>query len=111
MLSYYYFIFSLFGLPLFPYSKKAEEEEKLVPKNITVLPHPPYSADLAACDFFLFPKLNGHHFGMMENIQKVVTDELHTLTENYFQYCYDQWKKHWNHCVTSQGSYFEGDNL
>jgi len=30
---------------------------------------------------------------MMENIQKIVTDELHTLTENDFWYCYDQWKK------------------
>jgi len=64
---------------------------------------------------YLFPKLKsklkGHHFGTMENIQIIVTDELNTLTENDFQYCYDQWKKRWNHCVTSQGSYFEGDNL
>jgi len=44
----------------------------------------------------------------MENIQKIVTDELNTYTENDFQYCYDQWKKRWNHCVTS---FFEGDNL
>jgi len=47
----------------------------------------------------------------MENIQKIVTDELHTLTENDFWYYYDQWKKRWKHCVTSQGSYFEGGNL
>ena len=84
-------------------------------KNIPVLPHPPYSPDLAPCDFYLFlkfkSKLKVHHFGTMENIQKIVTDELNTLTENDFQYCYDQWKKRWNHCVTSQGSYFEGDNL
>jgi hypothetical protein len=46
----------------------------------------------------------------MENIQKIVTDELHTLMENDFWYCYDQWKKQ-NHCITSQGAYFEGDNL
>ena len=26
-------------------------------EKITVLPHPPYSPDLAPCDFFLFPKL------------------------------------------------------
>ena len=26
-------------------------------KNMTVVPHPPYSPDLAPCDFFLFPKL------------------------------------------------------
>ena len=27
---------------------------------ITTLPHPPYSPDLAPCDFFLFPKLKTH---------------------------------------------------
>ena len=89
--------------------------EFLAKKNIPVLPHPPYSPDLVPCEFYLFPKLKskfkGHHFGTMENIQKIVTDELNTLTENDFQYCYDQWKKRWNHCVTSQGSYFEEDNL
>ena len=26
-------------------------------EKVTVLPHPPYSPDLAPCDFFLFPKL------------------------------------------------------
>jgi len=84
--------------------------EFLVKKNIPVLPHPPYSPDLAPCNFYLFSKLKlklkGHHFGMMENIQKVVTNDLHPLTQNDFRYCYDQWKERWNHCVTSHGSYF-----
>jgi len=87
--------------------------EFLVKKNIPVLPHPLYSPDLALCDFYLFPKLKlklkSHHFGI-ENIQKTVTDDLNTLTENCFWYRYDQWKKR-NRCVTSQGSNFEGDNL
>ena len=90
-------------------------QEFLAKKNIPVLPHPPYSPDLAPCDFY--PSLSWNqsskainHFGTMENIKKIVTDELHTLTEDDFRYCYDQWKKRWNHCVTSQGSYFEGDN-
>jgi len=89
--------------------------EFLAKKNIPVLPHPPFSPDLAPCDFYFVPKfklkLKGHHFGTTENIQKIVTDELHTLTENDLRYCYDQWKKRWNHRVTSRGSYFEGDNL
>ena len=89
--------------------------EFLAKKNISILPHPPYSPDLAPCDFYLFPKLKlklkGHHLGMIETIQKTVTDDLNTLTENDFQCCYDQWKKRWNRCVSSQGSYFEGDNL
>jgi hypothetical protein len=82
--------------------------EFLAKKNIPTLPHPPYSPDLAPCDFYLFPKLKsklkGHHFG-------TVTDELRTLTESDFRYCSDQWKERWSHCVTSQGPYFEGDNL
>ena len=29
----------------------------LAKNNMTVIPHPPYSPNLAPCDFFLFPKL------------------------------------------------------
>ena len=77
--------------------------EFLAKKNIPLLPHPPYSP--------VKSKLKRHPFGTMENIQRIVTDELNTRMDNDFQYCYDQWKKCWNHCVTSQRSYFEGDNL
>jgi len=49
--------------------------EFLAKKNIPVLPHPPYTPDLAPCDLCLFPKLKsklkGHHFGPMENIQNI----------------------------------------
>ena len=48
--------------------------EFLAKKNISSLPHPPYSPDPAPCDFYLFlklkSKLKGHHFGMMKNTQK-----------------------------------------
>jgi hypothetical protein len=43
-------------------------------------------------------------FSTIENLQKIVSEELHTLKENDFRYCYDQWKKRWNHCVISKGS-------
>jgi hypothetical protein len=86
-------------------------QEFLMKKNIPVLPHPPYSPDLAPCDFSLFPKLKsklkGHHFGTMKNIQKIVTDELHThLRKMTSGIAMIGGKKRWNHCVTSQGSYF-----
>jgi transposase len=32
-------------------------QEFLVEKKIPVVPHPPYSPDLAPCDFFLFPRI------------------------------------------------------
>jgi len=34
--------------------------EFLAKNNVTTLPHPPYSPDLAPCDFFLFLKLKTH---------------------------------------------------
>jgi len=44
----------------------------LTSKNITVIPHPPYSPDLAPCEFFLFPnmklQLKGRHFDTTEEI-------------------------------------------
>lgn len=48
----------------------------------SVLPHPPYSPDLAPCDFYLFLtlklKLKGQHVRIIEKILKTVTDELHS---------------------------------
>jgi hypothetical protein len=48
--------------------------EFLAHKSIITLPHPPYSPDLAPCNFFLFLKmklqLNGHRFDRVEKIQQ-----------------------------------------
>ena len=39
-------------------SHKAKIMTEFLEENkVTVLPHPPYSPDLAPCDFFLFPKI------------------------------------------------------
>lgn len=51
--------------------------ESFVEKKLLVLPHPPYSPDLALYDFFLFPNikthLKGHHFGKVSNIYTATT--------------------------------------
>ena len=64
----------------------------LTKKDIPVVPQPPYSPDLSPCDFFLFLKLKfhlkGHHFGTVDNIQKVMTDQLRALPHEDFQHCY-----------------------
>jgi hypothetical protein len=52
---------------------------------MAVIPHPPYSPDLAPCDFFLFPKmklkLKRCRFDTMEEIQAESQRVLDTLTE------------------------------
>jgi hypothetical protein len=52
---------------------------------MAVIPHPPYSPDLAPCDFFLFPKmklkLKGRRFDTIDEIQAESQRVLDTLTE------------------------------
>ena len=87
----------------------------LVKRNVTVLDHPPYSPDLAPCDFFLFPKLKevikGVRFLDMEIIKKAVTTELKRIPEESFQECMEAWQNRMRKCVRLEGDYFEGENL
>jgi hypothetical protein len=54
-------------------------------KNITVCPHPPYSPDLAPCDFWLFPKLKmtmkGKRFELIQDIEAAPTKQIKNLTK------------------------------
>jgi hypothetical protein len=88
--------------------------EFLAQNNITMLPHPPYSPDLASCDFVFFPKLETHlkrhHFWTVENIQAATMRALNISSEDFF-HCYEEWQQRWNHSIRSQGAYFEGDKL
>jgi transposase len=87
----------------------------LAEKNIPVVPQPPYSPDLSRYDFFLFPPLKNHlkgrHFCTLDNVQKIVTDELKGIPVEAFQHCHEQWKQRLRRCVAAQGNYFEGDDL
>jgi len=65
--------------------------EFLAQNNITTLPYPPYSPDLASCDFFLFPKLKthlkGYNFGTAENVQATATRALKNISSQDFVHC------------------------
>ncbi|KAJ4448840.1 hypothetical protein ANN_00231 [Periplaneta americana] len=85
----------------------------LAKHGITTVHQPPYSPDLAPCDFWLFPKLKtplkGSHFESREEIMRNATTELNTIPKEDFQRCFRQWKDRWAKCVHAQGAYFEGD--
>jgi len=82
--------------------------EFLAHKGIITLPHPPYSPDLAPCDFLLFPKmklqLKGHRFDRVEEIQRESQNVLGTLWEQDFQHAFQQWQRRWDRCVAAQGN-------
>lgn len=85
-------------------------------KNAThIVPQPPYSPDLAPCDFWLFSKLKrplrGHRFETIEEIQRESLKELKAIPEKDFAACFEDWKKRWHKCIASGGDYFEGDEM
>ena len=45
------------------------------------VPHPPYSPELAPCDFWLFPKLRGCRYETIEEMKEAVTKVINTLTQ------------------------------
>lgn len=81
--------------------------------EMTIVPHPPYSPDLAPCDFFLFPKmkiqLKGRRFDTVEEIQQESQKVLDGLQEKDFQGAFQKWQRRWDRCIAAQGNYFEGD--
>ena len=87
----------------------------LTSKNIAVMGHPPYSPDLAPCDFFLFLKvkscLKGTHFTSVEEVQAKTENLLKDLPKTSFHNCYQQWQHRMQKCVNAEGDYFEGDNV
>ena len=86
----------------------------LAKHQTSVVPHPPYSPDLAPADLFLFPKLKttlkGRRFQTIEESQENATRELRATTESAFQEAFQKWKKHWERFIASRGDYFEGDS-
>ena len=56
----------------------------LTKMGIKIVLHPPSSPDLAACDFWLFPKLRGCHYETIEEMKEAVTKVIDTLTQEDF---------------------------
>lgn len=88
--------------------------EFLAKNSTNVIAQPPYSPDLAPCDFFLFPKLKlplrGHRFDTIEDIKRNSLAELKAIPSEAYEKCMDEWIRRWRMCIASNGDYFEGDN-
>ena len=74
----------------------------------TVL-HPPYSPDLAPCDFCLFSKLRGCRYERIEEMKEAVTKVIDTLTQEDFHGAFQKLLEQYNNCIAAGGDYFEGD--
>jgi hypothetical protein len=86
----------------------------LAKKSIMKLDHPPYSPDLAPCDFWLFSKLKtalkGHRFSDITDIHGHAKTILQRIPEEEVQKCFEQCKHRLTKWIGAQGDYFEGDS-
>ena len=76
--------------------------------GIKTVPHPPYSPDLAPCDFWLFPKLTGCRYEIIEEGKEAVTKVIDMLRQEDFHGAFQKLLK-WYKCIATGGDYFEGD--
>jgi hypothetical protein len=60
---------------------------------MVIVPHPPYSPDLAPCDFALFlklkMKLKGQHFETVSDIKRELQAVLDSIKENDFHSAFE----------------------
>ncbi len=83
--------------------------------DIEMVPHPPYSPNLALVDYFLFPhmkkQLRGRHFPNLETLQAEVRRVLHQMDPQLFLKAMMDLPVWWKKCVLKDRDYFEGDDL
>ena len=77
--------------------------------GIKTVPLPPYSSDVAPCDFWLFPKLRGCRYETIEEMKEAVTKVIDTLTQEDFHGTLQKLLEGYNECIATGGDYFEGD--
>ena len=77
--------------------------------GIKTVPHPPYSRDLAPCDFWLFSKLRGCRYEKIEEMKEAVTKVFDTLTLEDFHGAFQKLLERYNKCIAAGGDYFEVD--
>ena len=79
--------------------------------RVQTIGHPPYSPDLAPCDFYLFPmvkeKLRGRKFptpnDAVDEFQRVVEE----IDPEEWKNCFKKWFKRMERCIECEGRYFE----
>ena len=80
--------------------------------NQELLPHPPYSPDLAKCDFWAFPAmkkvLRGWRFQSIDDVKTEVHRLLRLTPKDDFHKTMESLVHRYELCVRAGGGYFEG---
>ena len=82
----------------------------LIKMSIKTVPQPPYSPDLAPCDFWLVPKFRGCRYETIEEVKEAVMKVIDTLTQEDFHGAFQKLLERYNKCIAAGGDYFEGES-
>ena len=77
--------------------------------GIKTVRHPPYSPDLAPCDFWLFLKLRGCCYETIEELKEAVMKVIDTLTQEDFHGAFQKMLEWYNKGIAGGGDYIKGD--
>jgi histone-lysine N-methyltransferase SETMAR len=76
-----------------------------------LLPHAPYSPDLAPSEYFLFPNLKkwlgGKRFADNEAVESAVHGYFEELDGSYYKQGIEATEHRWEKCIELQGDYVE----
>ena len=79
--------------------------------GIKRFPQPPYSPDLASCDFCLFPKLRGCRYETIEEMKEAVTKVIETLTQEDFHGAFQKMLEQYNKCIALEEITLKGTRV
>ena len=77
--------------------------------GIKTVRHPPYSPDIAPCDFWLFSKLRGCYYETTEEMKEAVKKVIDTLTQEDFHWTFQKLLEWYNKFIAAGGDSFKRD--
>ena len=99
-------LFHLDNAPIYNFIFVTNYFTKIVIKTV---PQPPYSPDLAPCDFWLFHKLRGCLYETIEEMKEAVTKVIDKLPQEDFHGAFEKLLERHSKDIATGGDYFEGD--
>ena len=83
--------------------------EFLENSGLKTFPHPPYSPDLAPCDFWLFStikdELRGKRFSTNEELAGALFEVIDNIPKNEWKMCFNKWFTRMKKCIECHGEY------
>lgn len=78
-------------------------------EGIAVIPHPPYSPDLAPCDYWLFGALKRKlgSYDSAEELKSAITEHLFSIPVNEYRQALENYVERLRCCIKNEGDYFE----